>query len=200
VAIILIGGGARSGKSRFALEKARAIDGTRAFVATAQPSDEEMTARIQHHREERGEEFSTIEEPIELPRIIAEAQFDVLLIDCLTLWLSNTMFVNNKWGGRPRPQPGPLAGLGARPRVRARVTGPAPPVYVNNETDALIEAAQSAKGIIIFVTNEVGSGIVPTGHALSRDFRDRAGTLNQRIAAISDEVYFMVFGQSLRIK
>jgi adenosylcobinamide kinase/adenosylcobinamide-phosphate guanylyltransferase len=165
VAIILIGGGARSGKSRFALEKARAIDGTRAFVATAQASDEEMTARIQHHREERGEEFSTIEEPIELPRIIAEAQFDVLLIDCLTLWLSNIMFVNNTC-----------------------------------EIEALIKSSQSAKGIIIFVTNEVGSGIVPTDHAVSRDFRDRAGILNQRIAAIADEVYLMVFGQPLRVK
>lgn len=165
MAIILIGGGARSGKSRFALEKARAIDGTRAFVATAQASDEEMTARIQHHREERGEEFSTIEEPIELPRIIAEAQFDVLLIDCLTLWLSNIMFVNNTC-----------------------------------EIEALIKSSQSAKGIIIFVTNEVGSGIVPTDHAVSRDFRDRAGILNQRIAAIADEVYLMVFGQPLRVK
>ncbi len=165
MAIILIGGGARSGKSRYALEKARAIDGTRAFVATAQATDEEMTARIQHHREERGEEFSTIEEPIELPRIIAETKFDVLLIDCLTLWLSNIMFVNNTC-----------------------------------EIEALIKSAQSATGTIIFVTNEVGSGIVPTDHAVSRDFRDRAGTLNQRIAAIADEVYLMVFGQPLRVK
>jgi len=165
VAIILIGGGARSGKSRFALEKARAIEGRRAFVATAQPSDEEMTARIHRHREERGQEFSTIEEPIELPRIISETKFDVLVIDCLTLWLSNIMFVNNTC-----------------------------------EIEALIKSSHSAKGTLIFVTNEVGSGIVPTDHAVSRDFRDQAGILNQRIAAISDEVYFMVFGQPLRIK
>jgi adenosylcobinamide kinase / adenosylcobinamide-phosphate guanylyltransferase len=165
VAIILIGGGARSGKSRFALEKARAIDGTRAFVATAQASDDEMAMRIRHHREERGEEFSTIEEPIELPRIIAESKFNVLVIDCLTIWLSNIMFVNKAC-----------------------------------EIETLVKETQSAKGRIIFVTNEVGSGIVPTDHALSRDFRDRAGTLNQRIAAISDEVYLMVFGQPLRIK
>ena len=147
------------------MEKARAIDGTRAFVATAQPSDEEMTTRIRHHREERGEEFSTIEEPFELARIVAEAKFDVLVIDCLTLWLSNLMFVNNTGG-----------------------------------IEALVKEAQSATATIIFVTNEVGSGIVPTDHAVSRDFRDRAGTLNQRIAAISDEVYLMVFGQPLRIK
>jgi adenosylcobinamide kinase/adenosylcobinamide-phosphate guanylyltransferase len=166
VAIILIGGGARSGKSRYALEKARAIEGTRAFVATAQPSDEEMTARIHKHREERGDQFTTIEEPIELARIIAEAKFDVLVIDCLTLWLSNIMFSSKK----------------------------------NCEIDALEKAAQTVPGTIIFVTNEVGSGIVPTDHALSRDFRDRAGILNQRIAAIAQEVYWMVFGLPQRIK
>jgi adenosylcobinamide kinase/adenosylcobinamide-phosphate guanylyltransferase len=164
VAVILIGGGARSGKSRYALEKARAIAGTRAFVATAQASDEEMAARIENHRAERGEEFTTIEEPIELPHIVTEAKFDVLVIDCLTLWLSNLMFANR------------------------------------NEIDALIKASQSAPGTVIFVTNEVGSGIVPTDNALSRDFRDRAGVLNQRIAAIADEVYFMIFGQPMRIK
>ena len=165
MAVILVGGGARSGKSRYALEKARALQGTRAFVATAQPSDEEMIARIRNHREERGDEFSTIEEAIELPRVIAEAKFDVLVVDCLTLWLSNIMFANKI-----------------------------------QEIDALESAAQLARGTVIFVTNEVGSGIVPTDNALSRDFRDRAGILNQRIAEISQEVYFMVFGQPLRIK
>ena len=165
VAVILIGGGARSGKSRYALEKARAIPGTRAFLATAEPSDGEMSARIRAHREERGEQFTTIEEPIELPRVIIESKFDVLVVDCLTLWLSNLMFANR-----------------------------------TQEIEALEPAAQAAQGTIIFVTNEVGSGIVPTDSALSRDFRDRAGILNQRIAAISQEVYFMVFGQPLRIK
>lgn len=165
MAIILIGGGARSGKSRYALEKARGIEGTRAFVATAQASDEEMAERIRHHREERGEEFTTIEEPIELPRIIAESKFDVLVIDCLTLWLSNIMFADKTC-----------------------------------EIDALINASQSAKATVIFVTNEVGSGIVPTDSALSREFRDRAGILNQRIAAIAQEVYWMIFGIAQRIK
>jgi len=165
VAVILIGGGARSGKSRFALEKARAIEGTRAFVATAEASDDEMAARIHHHRAERGGEFTTIEEPIELPRIVSEANFDVLVIDCLTLWLSNLMFAGK-----------------------------------NCEIEALEIAAQSSPGTVIFVTNEVGSGIVPTDNALSREFRDQAGLLNQRIAAIAGEVYFMVFGQPLRLK
>jgi adenosylcobinamide kinase/adenosylcobinamide-phosphate guanylyltransferase len=165
VAVILIGGGARSGKSRFALEKARAIEGTRVFVATAHASDQEMALRIQHHREERGENFTTIEEPVELAKIITRARFDVLIVDCLTLWLSNLMFENKTC-----------------------------------EIDALEQAAQSAPGTLIFVTNEVGSGIIPTDHALSREFRDRAGILNQRIAALAREVYWMIFGIAQRIK
>jgi adenosylcobinamide kinase/adenosylcobinamide-phosphate guanylyltransferase len=164
VAVILIGGGARSGKSRYALEKARAIEGTRAFVATGHPSDEEMAARIARHREERGEEFTTIEEPIELARAL-QANFDVIVVDCLTLWLSNMMFANK-----------------------------------DCDCDALLSAAQSATGTVIFVTNEVGSGIIPTDHALSREFRDRAGNLNQRVAAIAHEVYWMIFGQALKVK
>jgi adenosylcobinamide kinase/adenosylcobinamide-phosphate guanylyltransferase len=163
--VILVGGGARSGKSRYALEKARAIEGSRAFVATAEASDEEMAARIRHHREERGEEFATIEEPVELARVIAEAAFDVLVIDCLTLWLSNLMFANR-----------------------------------DCEIEKLEAAARAAQGTVIFVTNEVGSGIVPTDNALSREFRDRAGILNQRMAAIAQEVYLMVFGVAMRIK
>lgn len=167
MAVILIGGGARSGKSRYALEKALAVEGTRAFVATAQAFDDEMAARIQRHREERGENFSTVEEPIELARVIAESQFDVTVVDCLTLWLSNIMFASKN---------------------------------CDLEIDALITASQAALGTVVFVTNEVGSGIVPTDNALSREFRDRAGTLNQRVAAIAQEVYWMVFGLPLRVK
>ena len=167
MAVILIGGGARSGKSRYALEKARSLPGTRAFVATAEPSDEEMASRIRNHRVERSNEFSTIEEPINLPVAIVEAKFDVLLVDCLTLWLSNIMFANRDF---------------------------------EQEANALIRSSQAAPGTVIFVTNEVGSGVVPTDHALSREFRDRAGILNQRVAAIAEEVYWMVFGIPLRVK
>jgi adenosylcobinamide kinase / adenosylcobinamide-phosphate guanylyltransferase len=165
VAIILIGGGARSGKSRYALEKARGIAGTRAFLATAEAFDEEMSTRIRRHQEDRGDDFTTIEEPIDLAPIITDSKFDVLVVDCLTLWLSNLMFANRL-----------------------------------DEIDRLIAAAKATIETVIFVTNEVGSGIVPTDHALARDFRDRAGILNQRIAAIAQEVYLMVFGQPLRIK
>lgn len=167
MAVILIGGGARSGKSRYALEKARAIEGRRTFIATAEPSDEEMAARIEHHRDARSSNFSTIEAPIDLAQAIASIATGVIIVDCLTIWLSNLMHANND---------------------------------IDGAIDALVEAAQSAPATIIFVTNEVGSGIIPTDHALSREFRDHAGILNQRIAAIAQEVYFVVFGQPLRIK
>jgi adenosylcobinamide kinase/adenosylcobinamide-phosphate guanylyltransferase len=165
VAIILIGGGARSGKSRYALEKARALPGTRAFLATAQPFDEEMTARIHLHQSERGPEFATIEEPLDLASAIARP-YAVILVDCLTLWLSNLMFADKN---------------------------------IDAETHALLAAAQAFDKTIIFVTNEVGAGIVPE-NALARDFRDRAGTLSQRVASIAHEVYYMVFGQPIRVK
>ena len=166
MALILVGGGARSGKSRFALERLRAAQGSRAFLATAQAFDDEMTTRIARHKAERGSEFTTIEEPLELARVIRESKFDAMLVDCLTLWLSNIMFAGRDWDG---------------------------------EAEALARAAQAAAGTVIFVTNEVGCGIVPE-NALAREFRDRAGFLNQRIAAIADEVYFMAFGLPLRMK
>ncbi len=166
MAVILIGGGARSGKSRHALEKARSLEGTRAFVATAQAFDEEMIARIRRHRRDRGDDFVTVEEPIELARAVRQATHDVLVVDCLTLWLSNIMLAN---------------------------------ADCDREIDALLDASQSTARTVIYVTNEVGAGIVPD-NALARDFRDRAGILNQRIAAIASEVYFMVFGQPLRVK
>lgn len=165
MAVILIGGGARSGKSRYALQKALSIEGRRVFVATAEPLDDEMTSRIARHKADRGAEFETIEEPLDLARVIAGA-FDAMVVDCLTLWLSNLMFANKN---------------------------------CDLETEALIAAAQAARGTVLFVTNEVGSGIVPD-NALAREFRDRAGTLNQRVAVIAQEVYFMAFGQPLRVK
>jgi adenosylcobinamide kinase/adenosylcobinamide-phosphate guanylyltransferase len=149
------------------LATARQLQGSKAFVATAESLDDEMKARIELHRAERGEEFSTIEEPFELARVISETKFDVLVVDCLTLWLSNIMFANRD---------------------------------CDAEVNALTVASKAASATIIFVTNEVGSGIVPTDNALSREFRDRAGILNQRIADIAQEVYLMAFGQPMRVK
>ena len=159
MAIVLVGGGARSGKSRWALERARKRGGRLVFIATAEALDEEMSARIARHRADRGDEFETIEEPRELARAIRSAQGNAIVVDCLTLWLSNG----------------------------------------SCNVDATIEAAREQTAEVIFVTNEVGGGIVPD-NTMAREFRDRAGVMNQRFAEAADEVYWMLFGQPLRVK
>jgi adenosylcobinamide kinase/adenosylcobinamide-phosphate guanylyltransferase len=168
MSITLVGGGARSGKSRHALELARKRGSRLVFLATAEALDEEMAARIARHRAERGSEFSTIEEPLEIADVIRKApDADVMVIDCLNLWVSNLMLTFGR--------------------------------DVDAEIEKFIEAAQSSPAAVIAVTNEVGCGIVPD-NALSRDFRDHSGVLNQRVAAVADEVYWMIFGQPLRVK
>jgi len=159
VALVLVGGGARSGKSRWALERARRRGGRLIYIATAEALDDEMSVRIAHHRVERGDEFETVEEPRELARAVRSAQGDAIVVDCLTLWLANVM----------------------------------------GDAEETIAAAKEHDAEVICVTNEVGCGIVPE-NALAREFRDRAGRMNQRFAEAADEAYWMVFGQALRIK
>jgi adenosylcobinamide kinase/adenosylcobinamide-phosphate guanylyltransferase len=89
--IVFIGGGSRSGKSRYALEVARRTDAPRAFVATAEALDDEMQARVSAHQSERGFDFETIEEPLDLKAVLARP-YSVFVIDCLTLWISNLIF------------------------------------------------------------------------------------------------------------
>ena len=160
--VVLVGGGARSGKSRWALERARKRGGRLVYIATAEALDEEMTVRIARHREERGSEFVTVEEPLDLAGALRSADADAIVVDCLTLWLSNS-------------------------------------IHRGDTTAETIAAARSSSAEVIFVTNEVGGGIVPD-NALAREFRDRAGVMNQRFADAADEVYWMVFGQALRVK
>jgi adenosylcobinamide kinase/adenosylcobinamide-phosphate guanylyltransferase len=167
MAVILVGGGARSGKSRYALDLARKRGPRLAFLATAQAHDLEMEARVAKHRAERGPEFATIEEPLEISEAIRACHADALVVDCLTLWLSNVMLTFGR--------------------------------DVDAETEKVLAAARQSHAALILVTNEVGCGIVPET-TLGRDFRDRAGVLNQRVAAEADEVYWMVFGIPNRVK
>jgi len=164
--IILVGGGSRSGKSRKALEIARRYGPRRGFLATAQAFDEEMAERIRLHQVERGDEFSTVEEPMDLGAAVrrVEGELDVLVVDCLTLWLTNVM----------------LSGA---------------------EVDMLAMLDEMAASALpcVLVTNEVGCGIVPE-NKLAREFRDRAGRLNQEAMERAVEGYFMVFGAGLRLK
>jgi len=164
MAVVLIGGGARSGKSRYALELARKRGTRLAFIATATRMDADYSARIDRHRADRGDEFETIEEPVEVGEAIRNCAADAIVVDCLTLWLSNI------W----------------RSDVAAH-------------TERLIAAASASAASVIFVTNEVGCGIHPESEA-GRRFRDLAGFLNQRMGTAAEEVYWMVFGQPLRVK
>ncbi len=169
--IYFITGGARSGKSSLAERLAASIDGTRAYVATAQALDAEMAARIAKHRLDRGDSWDTYEEPLAVAELLTKlsARYAVVLLDCLTLWLSNVM---------------------AHTGTDEAVTGRA---------EELLEAVRQFPGTCIIVSNEVGLGIVPD-NALARRFRDLAGMLNQKIAHVADEAYFTAAGIPIRIK
>jgi adenosylcobinamide kinase / adenosylcobinamide-phosphate guanylyltransferase len=167
--VILIGGGSRSGKSTEALRLLRKTGSRLGFIATGVPSDDEMRERIERHRAERGVEIITWEEPLDVAeRILAEdGRYDAIVVDCLTLWLSNLLV---------------SAGTDLETRI-----------------GELLDAATRVRMQIIFVTNEVGCGIVPD-NPLARRFRDEAGLLNQRFAERASEVYWMVFGLGIRVK
>lgn len=167
--IVLIGGGVRSGKSEFALVRARGFGPRRAFVATAQAFDAEMRARIDAHKKERDSSFVTIEAPLDLePVFRTQIDVDVIVVDCLTLWLSNLMMTD------------------------------ADDATIEASIDQLVRAAAEATPSLVFVTNEVGLGIVPE-NALARRFRDHAGRLHRRLATRADEVYLGAMGVMLRL-
>ncbi|GAC1394835.1 MAG: bifunctional adenosylcobinamide kinase/adenosylcobinamide-phosphate guanylyltransferase [Polyangiales bacterium] len=171
---VLVGGGARSGKSAFALELAMRRGTRRAFVATAEPFDDEMRERIARHAAERGARFETLEAPraleATLARLAAERrELDVVVVDCLTLWLSNLL----------------LDAL-TQEAIERRV-------------EALVAALSAAPFETIVVTNEVGMGLVPET-PLGRVFRDVAGRAHQRLARRANEVFFAVLGTVLRLR
>ena len=163
----LILGGARSGKTRHALAIAERQP-KRIYLATAEAWDDEMRDRIARHKQERDATWSTIEEPLDLSTAIerVDAPEQAIVVDCLTLWLSNVM--------------------GAE-----RDTG--------QETARLVKAIAGRRSSIIFVSNEVGLGIVPE-NALARAFRDAQGYLNQQIASAVDHVDFVAAGLALNMK
>lgn len=160
----------RSGKSAFALWRAQQLGTRRVFVATAEVLDGEMDERVLRHQQERGKAFRTIEAPRELTEILESIDdTDVVVVDCLTLWLTNLL----------------VDGL-SKAAIEARI-------------DELGKCLEQLPFHTIFVSNEVGMGIVPD-NALARAFRDLAGTAHQRLGARAHEVYVGVFGQLLRLK
>ncbi|MEW7851497.1 bifunctional adenosylcobinamide kinase/adenosylcobinamide-phosphate guanylyltransferase [Massilia aurea] len=178
----LIFGGARSGKSAFAERLARDADKEVVYIATSRAGDGEMAARIALHREQRPAAWRTVEEELALARVLrAEcAPGRVVLVDCLTLWLSNLMFCD----GREYPDVGALE---------------LPPRF-HDERAALLDLLDAGlPGDILFVSNEVGMGIVPWG-AISRSFADEAGRLNQAVAARVDCAVLVAAGLPLVLK
>ena len=172
--LILVTGGSRSGKSRFAQALALQKPGPCSFVATAQALDEEMEARIQSHRRSRPAGWAVVEEPIRVPEAVRRAlgSARTVLLDCVTLWISNLLLADETFEE-------------GRAEERAQ---------------QLVAASRGAPGaVLIVVTNEVGSGVVPDS-ALGRRFRDCAGRANEVIARGADEVYLLVSGIPLRIK
>jgi len=181
--LILVTGGARSGKSRFAEELANQFGQPVTYIATAQIYDTEMQERVSLHRARRPEQWITVEAPFDAAERLREAGrvTPVVLLDCLTLFVTNHLL-------RATP-PDDAAGDKQR-KQRERVW---------TAVEELVSAAKSVPACVLVVTNEVGWGIVPD-NVLSRLFRDVAGLANQRLAAAADDVYMLVSGLPLRLK
>ena len=170
--LIFVTGGARSGKSQFAQDLAHSQKGSTVFIATAEARDDEMRKRIASHRRARPSGWDTVEEPRHLGQAVQECAgaYDILLIDCLTLWISN-LLTNN----------------------------PLPETEIEREIQSLVNSCKTESSTVIIVSNEVGMGIVPVD-SLTRLYRDIVGRANQDIASEADEVYLVVSGIPVQIK
>lgn len=176
----LILGGARCGKTRIALERAVALTRQSScavtYVATASADDVEMTDRITRHRSERPASWSTVESPLHLAAALRAITPSIIIVDCLTLWLSNALL-------RDFDEAHPTAEL---------------PGW-NRERDAFLQFVQGCASTLLLVSNEVGSGLVPMS-ALARRFRDEQGWLNQAVARLCDRVTLVVAGIEVPVK
>ena len=175
--LIVVTGGARSGKSLFAEEYLTSCSGRKAYVATAQILDEEMKERVAEHRRRRPEDWQTLEISSGLsaafPAVLEQA--DAVLVDCLTLYLSNYLFAHETAGDEEILQ-GAL-----------------------QEMENIVGAVRQTEAkTVIFVTNELGCGIVPMSH-ISRLYRDVVGKVNQYAAGQADEVYWTVCGSPVEL-
>ena len=170
--ITLITGGVASGKSAWALKLGETCGSNRAFLATATAQDAEMQQKIDTHRQERGNRWQTFEEPRDIAGTLEkiDGRFDVVIVDCLTLWVSNLLT---------------LFGLSEH--------------AAGQECARLVAAAHHAASPLILVSNEVTMGIMPAD-ALSRSYQRLLGRLNKDMAAVAGTVYYMVCGIAQKIK
>ena len=204
--LILILGGARSGKSRFAQklaeERGAKRRGSVVYLATAQAKDAEMRERIARHRLSRPASWKTIEEPLKVAEVLHRVEKDcrVVIIDCLTLLISNILVGECKSEGVESADPS--VGLLEMAEGSAQCSDSHrddPAVKILGEAESIIQAAGILEADTIIVSNEVGLGVVPPSQ-LGRMFRDLAGLVNQRVAQAADEVYFLTAGLSQRLK
>ena len=172
--LTLVLGGVRAGKSRYAQQLAQ--QGKRVlFVATAEPGDQEMAARIQAHRAERPADWATLEEPVDVATALAPrlADVDTVLLDCLTLWVSN-LLLQDRGDGQARPD-------------------------IQAEADRLLRLYEAGSASWIVVSNEVGLGVIPANE-LGRAYADELGRVNQIFAARADDVIVMFAGVPLNLR
>ncbi|MTJ79536.1 MAG: bifunctional adenosylcobinamide kinase/adenosylcobinamide-phosphate guanylyltransferase [Telmatospirillum sp.] len=163
--LTLVLGGTRSGKSAYAEGLLTGHDG-RIYIATGQAGDTEMTERIRKHRDRRGDAWTTVEEPLDLAGALRRTDGRPVLVDCLTLWLTNLLFSD---------------------------------ADIDDAIRRLTDTLPALAGPVVFVSNEIGLGVVPD-NALSRRFRDDAGRLNQAVAACCQRVVFVAAGLPLPLK
>ncbi|MEW6299570.1 MAG: bifunctional adenosylcobinamide kinase/adenosylcobinamide-phosphate guanylyltransferase [Thermodesulfobacteriota bacterium] len=168
---VFVLGGARSGKSAYALQRAQGWDGRLVYLATAEGKDEEMRRRIARHRaRRRSRRWETIEEPLEVVWRLKELDEGVgaVVLDCVTLWVSNALLSNQK-------------------------------EELDNQVAELVEEIPLFPFHFLAVSNEVGLGIVPE-NPLAREYRDLLGSVNQQLAKVCKEVIFMTAGLPLKVK
>lgn len=184
--LILIIGGARSGKSSFAERLALQSGRSVAFLATATASDEEMRDRIARHQATRPTTWSTIEEPLQLVDALQRAASiaDVILLDCMTLWVGNWLMAQQE-----------------RESTSAEIASGSYATPILQEIEIFLQAVSKldTRKRVLVVTNEVGLGIVPP-YILGRVYRDVLGLVNQRLAVAAQRVYLMIAGLAVDIK
>lgn len=177
--VAFVTGGARSGKSRFAERLATRSGRPVVYIATMEPGDEELVARVARHRAERPAHWDTVEAPTEPAAALRATPPDAcVLLDCLSLWVANRLLVLGD-----TPVPAVIDALEAT---------------LDTDLDALLTAAATRPGPTILVSNEVGGGVVPES-ALGRVYRDLLGRVNQRAAARADRAWLLVAGRAIEL-
>jgi len=175
--IALVTGGCRSGKSAYAQRLAESLPPSRLYVATCPVTDDEMAMRIERHRQARRDrDWQTVEEQIDLPGVFrTHSHHNVILVDCVTLWINNLMYQAER---EPR-------------RIDED--------EIAHRLGLTLDAAATCRGTAIFVTNEVGLGVVPE-NALTRCYRDLVGRANQILSVRAESVTLVCCGIPLQLK